>query len=142
MSLVTKITAFINSVGTDIKNLTAKIGNLANLQTTDKSSLVSAINEIKDSAGTNIDDVNASTTTTFSGTAIQEKITAAKTEVKNEILGGASPAYDTLQEIQGFIENDSSATSALVTAVADRVKYSKIGELETDFVAIYNTAKS
>ena len=142
MSLVTKITAFINSVGTDIKNLTAKIGNLANLQTTDKSSLVSAINEIKDSAGTNIDDVNASTTTTFSGTAIQEKITAAKTEVKNEILGGASPAYDTLQEIQGFIESDSSATAALVTAVADRVKYSEIGELETDFVAIYNTAKS
>ena len=142
MSLVTKITAFINSVGTDIKNLTAKIGNLANLQTTDKSSLVSAINEIKDSAGTNIDDVNASTTTTFSGTAIREKITAAKTEVKNEILGGASPAYDTLQEIQGFIENDSSATAALVTAVADRVEYSEIGELETDFVAIYNTAKS
>ena len=142
MSLATKITAFVNSVGTDIKNLTAKIGNLANLQTTDKSSLVSAINEIKGSAGTNIDDVNASTTTTFSGTAIQEKITAAKTEVKNEILGGASPAYDTLQEIQGFIENDSSATSALVTAVADRVKYSEIGELETDLVAIYNTAKS
>ena len=142
MSLVTKITAFINSVGTDIKNLTAKIGNLANLQTTDKSSLVSAINEIKDSAGTNIDDVNASTTTTFSGTAIQEKISAAKTEVKNEILGGASPAYDTLQEIQDFIESDSSATAALVTAVADRVKYSEIGELETDFVAIYNTAKS
>ena len=142
MSLATKITAFVNSVGTDIKNLTAKIGNLANLQTTDKSSLVSAINEIKGSAGTNIDDVNASTTTTFSGTVIQEKITAAKTEVKNEILGGASPAYDTLQEIQGFIENDSSATSALVTAVADRVKYSEIGELETDLVAIYNTAKS
>ena len=142
MSLATKITAFVNSVGTDIKNLTAKIGNLANLQTTDKSSLVSAINEIKDSAGTNIDDVNASTTTTFSGTAIQEKITAAKTEVKNEILGGASPAYDTLQEIQGFIENDSSATSALVTAVADRVKYSDVGDLETDLVAIYNTAKS
>ena len=142
MSLVTKITAFINSVGTDIKNLTAKIGNLANLQTTDKSSLVSANNEIKDSAGTNIDDVNASTTTTFSGTAIQEKISAAKTEVKNEILGGASPAYDTLQEIQDFIESDSSATAALVTAVSDRVKYSEIGELETDFVAIYNTAKS
>ena len=142
MSLATKITAFVNSVGTDIKNLTANIGSLANLQTTDKSSLVSAINEIKGSAGTNIDDVNASTTTTFSGTAIQEKISTAKTEVKNEILGGASPAYDTLQEIQGFIENDSSATTALVTAVADRVKYSDVGDLETDLVAIYNTAKS
>lgn len=142
MSLAAKITAFVSSVGTDMKNLTTKIGNLANLQTTDKSSLVSAINEIKGSAGTNIDDVNPSTTTTFSGTAIQEKISTAKTEVKNEILGGASPAYDTLQEIQGFIENDSSATSALVTAVADRVKYSDVGDLETDLVAIYNTAKS
>ena len=74
MALVTKITAFVNSVGTDIKNLTAKIGNLANLQTTDKSNLVAAINEIKNSAGTNIDDVNASNTTTFSGTVIQQKI--------------------------------------------------------------------
>ena len=142
MSLVTKITAFVSSVGTDIKNLTTKIGNLANLQTTDKSSLVSAINELKSFQVTNIDDVNASTTTTFSGIAIQQKISAAKTEVKNEILGGASTAYDTLQEIQGFIENDSSATASLVTAVADRVKYSDVGDLETDLVAIYNTAKS
>ena len=142
MSLATKMTAFVSSVGTDIKNLTTKIGNLANLQTTDKSSLVSAINELKSFQVTNIDDVNASTTTTFSGIAIQQKISAAKTEVKNEILGGASTAYDTLQEIQGFIENDSSATASLVTAVADRVKYSDVGDLETDLVAIYNTAKS
>jgi hypothetical protein len=142
MSLATKMTAFVSSVGTDIKNLTTKIGNLANLQTTDKSSLVSAINELKSFQVTNIDDVNASTTTTFSGIAIQQKISAAKTEVKNEILGGASTAYDTLQEIQGFIENDSSATASLVTAVADRVKYSDVGNLETDLVAIYNTAKS
>ena len=142
MSLVTKMTAFVSSVGTDIKNLTTKIGNLANLQTTDKSSLVSAINELKSFQVTNIDDVNASTTTTFSGTAIQQKISVAKTEVKNEILGSASTAYDTLQEIQGFIENDSSATASLVTAVADRVKYSDVGDLETDLVAIYNTAKS
>ena len=142
MSLATKITAFVSSVGTDIKNLTAKIGNLANLQTNDKSSLVGSINELKSFQGTNIDDANASTTTTFSGTVIQQKISEAKTEVKNEILGSASPAYDTLQEIQGFIENDSSATAALVNAVADRVKYSDVGDLETDLVAIYNTAKS
>ena len=35
-----------------------------------------------------------------------------------------------------------SYEQTIVYAVADRVKYSEIGELETDFVAIYNTAKS
>ena len=142
MSLLTRITALINSIATDIKDVYAKIGNLSSLQTTTKSSLVGAINEIKSSGGLQINDSTPSASTTFSGTAIESKIATAKTEVKNEILGGASAAYDTLQEIQGFIENDSSATAALVTAVADRVKYSDIGDLETDFVAIYNTAKS
>ena len=142
MSLLTRITALINSIATDIKDVYAKIGNLNTLQTTTKSSLVGAINEIKASGGLQINDSIPSASTTFSGTAIDSKIATAKTEVKNEILGSASAAYDTLQEIQGFIENDSSATSALVTAVADRVKYSDVGDLETDLVEIYNTAKS
>ena len=142
MSLLTRITALINSIATDIKDVYAKIGNLSSLQTTTKSSLVGAINEIKSSGGLQINDSTPSVSTTFSGTAIDSKIATAKTEVKNEILGGASAAYDTLQEIQAQMEADDTAAASLTTAVGQRPTYTETGNLETDLVAIYNTAKS
>ena len=142
MSLLTRISALINSIATDIKDVYAKIGNLNTLQTTTKSSLVGAINEIKSSGGLQINDSTPSVSTTFSGTAIDSKIATAKTEVKNEILGGASAAYDTLQEIQAQMEADDTAAASLTTAVGQRPTYTETGDLETDLVAIYNTAKS
>lgn len=142
MSLLTRITALINSIATDIKDVYAKIGNLSSLQTTTKSSLVGAINEIKASGGLLINDSIPSASTTFSGTAIDSKIATAKTEVKNEILGGASAAYDTLQEIQAQMEADDTAASALTAAVGQRPTYTEIGDLDTDLVQLYNTAKA
>ena len=142
MSLLTRITALINSIATDIKDVYAKIGNLNTLQTTTKSSLVGAINEIKSSGGLQINDSTPSVSTTFSGTAIDSKIATAKTEVKNEILGSASAAYDTLQEIQAQMEADDTASASLTTAVGQRPTYTETGNLDTDLVAIYNTAKS
>lgn len=142
MSLLTRITALINSIATDIKDVYAKIGNLNTLQTTTKSSLVGAINEIKSSGGLQINDSTPSVSTTFSGTAIDSKIATAKTEVKNEILGSASAAYDTLQEIQAQMEADDTAAASLTTAVGQRPTYTETGNLDTDLVAIYNTAKA
>ena len=142
MSLLTRITALINSIATDIKDVYAKIGNLSTLQTTTKSSLVGAINEIKSSGGLQINDSTPSVSTTFSGTAIDSKIATAKTEVKNEILGSASAAYDTLQEIQAQMVADDTAAASLATAVGQRPTYTETGNLDTDLVQIYNTAKS
>lgn len=142
MSLLTRITALINSIATDIKDVYAKIGNLSSLQTTTKSSLVGAINEIKSSGGLQINDSTPSVSTTFSGTAIDSKIATAKTEVKNEILGSASAAYDTLQEIQAQMEADDTAAASLTTAVGQRPTYTETGNLDTDLVQIYNTAKA
>lgn len=142
MSLLTRITALINSIATDIKDVYAKIGNLNSLQTTTKSSLVGAINEIKSSGGLQINDSTPSVSTTFSGTAIDSKIATAKTEVKNEILGSASAAYDTLQEIQAQMEADDTAAASLTTAVGQRPTYTETGDLDTDLVQIYNTAKA
>ena len=142
MSLLTRITALINSIATDIKDVYAKIGNLNTLQTTTKSSLVGAINEIKASGGLQINDSTPSASTTFSGTAIDSKIATAKTEVKNEILGGASAAYDTLQEIQAQMEADDTAAASLTTAVSQRPTYTETGNLDTDLVQLYNTAKA
>ena len=142
MSLLTRITALINSIATDIKDVYAKIGNLSTLQTTNKSSLVGAINELKSSGGLQINDSTPSTSTTFSGTAINNKIATAKTEVKNEILGSASAAYDTLQEIQAQMEADDTAAASLATAVGQRPTYTETGNLDTDLVQLYNTAKA
>ena len=142
MSLLTRITALINSIATDIKDVYAKIGNLNSLQTTTKSSLVGAINEIKSSGGLQINDSTPSVSTTFSGTAIDSKIATAKTEVKNEILGSASAAYDTLQEIQAQMEADDTAAASLTTAVGQRPTYTETGNLDTDLVQLYNTAKA
>lgn len=142
MSLLTRITALINSIATDIKDVYAKIGNLNTLQTTTKSSLVGAINEIKASEGLQINDSTPSASTTFSGTAIDSKIATAKTEVKNEILGSASAAYDTLQEIQAQMEADDTVAASLTTAVGQRPTYTETGNLDTDLVQLYNTAKA
>ena len=142
MSLLTRISALINSIATDIKDVYAKIGNLSSLQTTTKSSLVGAINEIKSSGGLQINDSTPSVSTTFSGTAIDSKIATAKTEVKNEILGSASAAYDTLQEIQAQMEADDTAAASLTTAVGQRPTYTETGNLDTDLVQLYNTAKA
>ena len=142
MSLLTRITALINSIATDIKDVYAKIGNLNTLQTTTKSSLVGAINEIKASGGLQINDSTPSSSTTFSGTAIDSKIATAKTEVKNEILGSASAAYDTLQEIQAQMVADDTAAASLTTAVGQRPTYTETGNLDTDLVQLYNTAKA
>ena len=139
---MTRITALINSIATDIKDVYAKIGNLSSLQTTTKSSLVGAINEIKSSGGLQINDSTPSVSTTFSGTAIDSKIATAKTEVKNEILGSASAAYDTLQEIQAQMEADDTAAASLTTAVGQRPTYTETGNLDTDLVQLYNTAKA
>ena len=142
MSLLTRISALINSIATDIKDVYAKIGNLSSLQTTTKSSLVGAINEIIASGGLQINDSTPSASTTFSGTAIDSKIATAKTEVKNEILGSASAAYDTLQEIQAQMEADDTAAASLTTAVGQRPTYTETGNLDTDLVQLYNTAKA
>lgn len=142
MSLLTRITALINSIATDIKDVYAKIGNLNTLQTTTKSSLVGAINELKSSGGLQINDSTPSVSTTFSGTAIDSKIATAKTQVKNEILGSASAAYDTLQEIQAQMVADDTAAATLTTAVGQRPTYTETGNLDTDLVQLYNTAKA
>ena len=49
--------------------------------------------------------------------------------LKNEILGGASSAYDTLQELQTFLQNDSTAISGLLTAVGTKANQSDFNTL-------------
>ena len=99
MSLETRIVALAQAMGADVKALTAAQGSLSALNTTTKTSLVAAINELMTligSAGASIDDGagNGNTAVTWSADKIFDSIEAAKTAVKNDLVGGAGAALE------------------------------------------------
>ncbi|MCX7916094.1 MAG: hypothetical protein N3A53_07305 [Verrucomicrobiae bacterium] len=121
MSLVTRIESLVIRVAQEFNDVRATAGNLASLSTTNKSSLVAAINELKAAVVSSavIDDAHVAVTTTYSST----KIVALLDALKTEILGGADAAYDTLVEIQQLLQNGTSGLDALLGAVNNRVRF-------------------
>lgn len=171
-------------VGTECKTLHTKIGDLATLNTTDKTSVVKAISEVKTAATavqtalngltarvttvegtsntnkgdlttaksqiltlqqaveqirssvkaievqiesqTNINDEVAANTTTYSSNKINTVVNDAKTAVKNELLGGAGAAYDTLKELADLIQTNVSAIAALEAIAAGHVRFDQV----------------
>ena len=161
MSLQTQIHSLVIRVADEFKTVYSKIGNLSSLSTTDKSTLVAAINELKAAIVTAvmIDDLQVSTTTTYSSNKVATLLDA----LKADILGGADPAYDTLLELQQALQNDQSGIAALTAAIDKRVRFdaaqtltvleqqqartnigavaaTDIGDVATDFVAIFEAA--
>ena len=160
MSLATRIESLVIRVAQEFNDVRAKAGNLANLSTTDKSSLVAAINELQAAVASNvIDDGQVATTSTYSSSKIVTLLDA----LKAEILGGADAAYDTLVEIQQLLQNGTSGLDALLAAVNNRVRFdaaqtltapeqaqarsnigavaaSDVGDTDTDFVAVFEGA--
>lgn len=152
MSLQTRLSDLITSVGTDIKQLRTWItgsssGNLTGLTTTDKTSIVAAINELAANPG--------------------DVVQADLDALKAEILGAGVPeALDTLDELAAALGDDANFAAATTTALANRVRtdtaaqgldatqqsnartnidvYSKaeIGNPETDLAAAYAAAKT
>lgn len=130
-------------VGKECRLIYAKIGKSA-LTTTEKTTLIGAINELDAAVKSNdgdistinsaltalqtklngiIDDASASTTKVYSSSKVESQIIAAKQEVKNDLLGGAGAAYDTLKELADLIETNKTAIEALKTIAAGHVKY-------------------
>ena len=162
MSLISRITALAQAVGADVKALYANQGSLAALSTTAKNSLVAAINEVltvAQSASGGGATINDASTTSTTQTWSASKIKSYADGIQSAILGSASAAYDTLQEIQAFLESDASSISGLLTAVGNRIRFDAaqtltsgqitqactnigVGEPDTDFVSAYNTAKA
>ncbi len=165
MSLQTRIESLVLRLASEFKTIHDQVGTLSRLSTTDKTSLVSAINELraqfdKIASAALIDDANAAgTTTTFSAS----KITGLLDALKADLLGGADAAFDTLKELQEAILKDQSGIAALLAAVDRRVRFdaaqaltadeqaqarqnigamaaSAIGDPETDFVPAFEAA--
>ena len=161
MSLQTQLNSFVLRVAEEFNTVKGRTGTLTALTTTDKSSLVAAINELKAAIVTAvmIDDLQVSTTTTYSSIKVVTLLDA----LKADILGGADPAYDTLLELQQALQNDQSGIAALTSAIDKRVRFdaaqtltvleqqqartnigavaaTDIGDVATDFVAIFEAA--
>lgn len=100
------ITEFAEFVGMKDKEIAKLIGNLQALSTTEKTSIVGAINELKQtlnslsSNAAGINDSATNETSTLSAKKIIELVNQAKTEAKSEILGGNVAAeLDTIKEL-------------------------------------------
>lgn len=164
MSLETRIIALAEAIGGDVKTLTTKQGDLTALSTTAKSNLVSAINELAASiggAGATINDSagDGNTTVTWSANKIHDTIEAAKVAVTNSLTNGAGAALDTLSELAAALNNDPSFSTNIATQIANRVRFDAvqtldtaqklqactnigIGDPESNYVTVYNTAKA
>ena len=170
MSLESRIIALAQAVGGDVKALTAAQGSLSALNTTTKTSLVAAINEMLTligSAGVSIDDAagDGNTAVTWSADKIFDSIEAAKTAVKNDLTAGAAAALDTLSELAAALNNDPAFAATIAAEIANRVRFdaaqtltqpqmaqaranigaqsaAAIGDPDRDLVADYNAAKA
>ena len=161
MSLQTQLNSFVLRVAEEFNTVKGRTGTLTALTTTDKSSLVAAINELKAAILTAvaIDDLTVATTSTYSSS----KIVSVLDALKADILGGADPAYDTLLEIQQVLQSGTSGLEALLAAINQRVRFdaaqsltvaeqsqarsnigavasSDLGNPDTDFVAVFEGA--
>lgn len=128
MSLETRIVSLAQAIGGDIKALRTSQGTLSSLNTTTKTSLVAAINELVlmiDSAGAEIDDTagNGSTEVTWSADKIFDSIEAAKAALKNELVNGAGAALDTFNEFAAALNNDPSFAATIAGEIANRVRF-------------------
>lgn len=100
------ITEFAEFVGMKDKEIVKLIGDLQTLSTTEKTSIVGAINELKQtlnslsSNAAGINDSATNETSTLSAKKIIELVNQAKTDAKSEILGGNVAAeLDTIKEL-------------------------------------------
>ena len=95
-----QLATFATSVANECKSLRA---------------LVATAKEISDSA--------TGTGTTWSSSKISSELTNAKQAVKNDLLGGAGTAYDTLKELADLITTNASSIEALEALAAGHVRF-------------------
>lgn len=79
-----------------------------------------------------IDDAQTSATKTYSSQKVDSQITAAKQSVKNDLLGGAGEAYDTLKELADALVTNKDAITALQQIAQGHVQFDKAQSLNDE----------
>ncbi|MCU0882141.1 MAG: hypothetical protein MUF14_05680 [Hyphomonadaceae bacterium] len=128
MSLQTRLTDLVLAIGTQFKTLRtmitgSAIGTLADLNTTNKSSLIAAINEVKgqaQSAGSSaiIDDAVASQTKVWSSQKTSDHVATSLAA----LTAGAPGALNTLDELAAAMGDDANFAATMTAALANRVR--------------------
>jgi len=131
--LIERLIAIYQQVGLDVKGLTEakdilakNQGDLATLTTTDKSSVVNAINEVKSQVSkidltVLIDDSVESAGKTWSS----QKIVAELQGKFDAIINGAPGTLDTLKEISVVLQNNPEILNTIQGALAKAVRVDK-----------------
>ena len=114
------IIEFAEFVGMKDKEIVKLIGALSTLTTTQKDTLVGAINEMNQrinslsSSAAGINDSATNETSTLSAKKILELLNQAKADVKNELLGGQVDAsIDTIKELGDMLKNIQTGEDGL-----------------------------
>lgn len=114
------LTEFAEFLGGKDKEIRQLIGDLETLTTTQKKSLVGALNEMKQTINTlssraaGINDSATDDASTLSAKKIIELLNKAKAEVKNELLGGEVDAsIDTLKELGDMLNGIKTGEDGL-----------------------------
>ena len=152
-----RITALAQAIASDIKNLTTNQGSLTTLTTTNKTSLVAALNELNTAIAnaSNINDTATNTSATWSSQKINTTINNAVTALVN----GAGTTLDTLKELSDALGNDANFAATIAAQMGKRVRVDAaqtftvteqaqgcanlgIGNPDTDLLAVYTAAKA
>lgn len=114
------ITEFAEFVGMKDKEIIKLIGAMQSLTTTQKDTIVGAINELNQrinslsSSAAGINDSATNETATLSAKKILELLNQAKADVKNELLGGQVDAsIDTIKELGDMLKNIQTGEDGL-----------------------------
>jgi hypothetical protein len=164
-TLETRLRDLATRVGTECKALRTLInGNAADLTgltTTAKTSLVAAVNEVNAKpTGATINDAATNGASVWSSTKVSSQITAQV----QAVIGASTPAaLDTLDELANALGDDANFAATTAAALGNRVRVDaaqaftapqkaqakanidaygnlEIGNPDTDFVAVFNTA--
>lgn len=119
-SLKGKDTEIKNSIDTLKTDVSTKLGDLTTLTTTDKTSVVRAMNELKASIGA----VNTGTDESAVNQLIDNKI--------NALVDNAPEALNTLKEIADKLQADESTATALASTVSKKVAFDSPQSLSTE----------
>lgn len=150
MALIDSLKSFAQKVGQDMGLINNKIGDVAALTTTDKTSLVSAVNEVK----SNLSNLDLGVDEVAVGTIATAK---AKEEI-DKIVAGAPAAFDTLKELADAVQSGSTTAQAVATKLNTRLSFGEtqtltaqqklmagnnlgIGDVTVNLLAVYTTAK-
>lgn len=114
------ITEFAEFVGMKDKEIMKLIGIMQQLTTTEKDTIVGAINEMNQridslsNSAAGINDSATNETATLSAKKIIELLNQAKADVKNELLGGQVEAsIDTIKELGDMLKNIQTGEDGL-----------------------------